>query len=80
MNLSGSDLPTRRRQIPRNALSAASSSLCLRRRLTGSPSVFDHPVIGRCQLHKLRNVTDKLPDALAKAVARARGNSALCSR
>jgi putative transposase len=24
--------------------------------------VFDHPVIGRCQLHKLRNVRDKLPE------------------
>ena len=23
--------------------------------------VFDHPVIGRCQLHKLRNVSDHLP-------------------
>jgi hypothetical protein len=27
--------------------------------------VFDHPVIGRCQLHKIRNVADKLPDQLA---------------
>jgi putative transposase len=27
--------------------------------------VFDHPVIQRCQLHKLRNVTDRLPDAVA---------------
>lgn len=26
--------------------------------------VFDHPVIGRCQLHKLRNVRDRLPDRL----------------
>jgi len=26
--------------------------------------VFDHPVIARCQLHKLRNVADKLPDHL----------------
>jgi putative transposase len=24
--------------------------------------VLDHPVIGRCQLHKLRNVADRLPD------------------
>jgi transposase-like protein len=23
--------------------------------------VFDHPVIGRCQLHKIINVADKLP-------------------
>jgi putative transposase len=26
--------------------------------------VFDHPVIGRCQLHKVRNVRDRLPDKL----------------
>ena len=30
--------------------------------------VFSHPVIGRCQLHKIRNVTDKLPDRLAVTV------------
>ena len=32
--------------------------------------VFDHPVIQRCQLHKLRNVTDRLPDTLASTVAK----------
>jgi len=32
--------------------------------------VFDHPVIQRCQLHKLRNVTDRLPDALGATVAK----------
>jgi putative transposase len=32
--------------------------------------VFDHPVIARCQLHKLRNVTDRLPDHLASTVAK----------
>jgi putative transposase len=32
--------------------------------------VFDHPVIGRCQLHKIRNVADKLPDHLASTVTR----------
>jgi putative transposase len=32
--------------------------------------VFDHPVIQRCQLHKLRNVTDRLPDVLASTVAK----------
>ncbi len=26
--------------------------------------VFDHPVIARCQLHKIRNVQDKLPQHL----------------
>ena len=30
----------------------------LRRAVT---DVFDHPVVQRCQLHKLRNVTDRLP-------------------
>jgi putative transposase len=34
----------------------------------GIAAVFDHPVIQRCQLHKLRNVADKLPDDLARAV------------
>ena len=33
--------------------------------------VFDHPVIGRCQLHKIRNVADKLPDHLAATVDQA---------
>ncbi len=32
--------------------------------------VFDHPVIGRYQLHKIRNVADKLPDHLAAAVTK----------
>jgi transposase-like protein len=32
--------------------------------------VFDHPVIQRCQLHKLRNVCDRLPDAVASTVAK----------
>jgi putative transposase len=32
--------------------------------------VFDHPVVQRCQLHKLRNVTHRLPDAVASVVAK----------
>jgi transposase-like protein len=32
--------------------------------------VFDHPVISRCQLHKIRNVADKLPDQLASSVTK----------
>jgi transposase-like protein len=32
--------------------------------------VFDHPVVQRCQLHKLRNVCDRLPDALGSTVAK----------
>jgi len=31
----------------------------------GGERVSDHPVIQRCQLHKQRNVTDRLPDDLA---------------
>src|SRR5918995_341102 len=36
----------------------------------GVQAVFDHPVIQRCQLHKIRNVEAKLPDNLASTVAR----------
>ena len=33
-------------------------------------AVFDHPVVHRCQLHKVRNVEAKLPKALASTVAK----------
>jgi transposase-like protein len=39
----------------------------LRRAVT---DVFGHPVVRRCQLHELRNVTDRLPDAVASTVAK----------
>ena len=32
--------------------------------------VLDHPVIQRCQLHKIRNVADKLPDLMAATVSK----------
>jgi putative transposase len=32
--------------------------------------VFDHPVIQRCQLHKIRNVQDRLPQKLRSVVAK----------
>jgi putative transposase len=32
--------------------------------------VFDHPVIGRCQLHKIRNVRDRLPERLRSTVTK----------
>jgi putative transposase len=32
--------------------------------------VFDHPVVQRCQLHKLRNVADRLPDHVAVTVTK----------
>jgi transposase-like protein len=38
--------------------------------VAGVKAVFDHPVIQRCQLHKIRNVESKLPDALASTVAK----------
>ena len=41
--------------------------LTLRRAVT---DVFDQPVIERCQLHRVRNVRDKLPDKLRTAVER----------
>ena len=31
--------------------------------------VFDRPVLGRCQLHKIRNVQDRLPEKLRSVVA-----------
>lgn len=34
----------------------------------GVEAVFDNAVIGRCQLHKIRNVKAKLPDAVAATV------------
>ena len=36
----------------------------------GVREVFDHPVIARCQLHKLRNVRDHLPEKLRGPVAK----------
>lgn len=33
-------------------------------------AVFDHPVIARCQLHKIRNVKRHLPDKVARMVER----------
>ncbi len=33
-------------------------------------AVFDHPVIQRCQLHKIRNVADRLPDHIGSVVAK----------
>jgi putative transposase len=38
--------------------------------VVGVRAVFDQPVIQRCQLHKIRNVESKLPDALASTVAK----------
>jgi putative transposase len=54
-------------EVARPILVVIDGAKALRRAVT---DVFDHPVIQRCQLHKLRNVTDRLPDALASTVAR----------
>jgi putative transposase len=53
--------------VTRPILVVIDGAKALRRAVT---EVFDHPVVQRCQLHKLRNVTDRLPDALASTVAK----------
>jgi len=54
-------------EVTRPILVVIDGAKALRRAVT---EVFDHPVIQRCQLHKLRNVTDRLPDALGSTVAK----------
>jgi putative transposase len=54
-------------EVTRPILVVIDGAKALRRAVT---EVFDHPVIQRCQLHKLRNVTDRLPDAVAATVAK----------
>jgi putative transposase len=54
-------------EVARPILVVLDGAKALRRAVT---DVFDHPVIQRCQLHKLRNVTDRLPDAVASTVAK----------
>jgi putative transposase len=54
-------------EVSRPILVVIDGAKALRRAVN---DVFDHPVIQRCQLHKLRNVTDRLPDALASVVAK----------
>jgi putative transposase len=56
--------------VTRPILAVVDGSKALRRAIT---DVFDHPVIARCQLHKIRNVRDKLPERLrGPVVARMR--------
>jgi putative transposase len=54
-------------EVTRPILVVIDGAKALRRAVT---EVFDHPIIQRCQLHKLRNVTDRLPDAVASTVAK----------
>jgi transposase-like protein len=54
-------------EVTRPLLVVIDGAKALRRAVT---DVFDHPIVQRCQLHKLRNVTDRLPDAVASTVAK----------
>jgi transposase-like protein len=61
------DLRDRGLNVTRPLLVVIDGAKALRRAVT---DVFDHPIVQRCQLHKLRNVTDRLPDAVASTVAK----------
>jgi putative transposase len=54
-------------EVSRPILVVIDGAKALRRAVN---DVFDHPVVQRCQLHKLRNVADRLPDAVASTVAK----------
>jgi putative transposase len=54
-------------EVTRPILMVLDGAKALRRAVL---DVFDHPVIARCQLHKLRNVRDKLPQRLGGPVER----------
>jgi transposase-like protein len=53
--------------VTRPILAVIDGAKALRRAIR---DVFDHPVIQRCQLHKIRNVSDKLPEKLTSVVER----------
>jgi putative transposase len=61
------DLRERGLDVTRPILAVIDGSKALRRAIL---DVFDAAVIARCQLHKIRNVESKLPDALASTVAK----------
>jgi putative transposase len=61
------DLRERGMETTRPILCVIDGAKALRRAIS---DVFDHPIVQRCQLHKLRNVTDRLPDAVASTVAK----------
>lgn len=54
-------------EVTRPILVVIDGAKALRRAIL---DVFDHPVIGRCQLHKISNVRDKLPERLHGPVER----------
>jgi putative transposase len=53
--------------VTRPILVVIDGSKALRRAVV---DVFDHPVVQRCQLHKIRNVQDRLPQKLRSVVAK----------
>jgi len=61
------DLRERGLDVTKPILAVLDGSKALRRAVL---DVFDKPVLARCQLHKLRNVTDKLPQQMRSAVGR----------
>ncbi len=52
-------------EVTKPILAVLDGSKALRRAVL---DVFDHPVLARCQLHKIRNVKDKLPQRLRSQV------------
>jgi len=52
--------------VTRPILVVLDGSKALRRAVL---DVFDRPVLGRCQLHKIRNVEDRLPEKMRSVVA-----------
>ncbi len=61
------DLRERGLDVTRPMLVGLDGSKALRRAVL---DVLDHPVIQRCQLHKIRNVKDRLPQRLRASVGR----------
>ena len=61
------DLRERGLDVTRPVLAVLDGSKALRRAVL---DVFDAPVLARCQLHKIRNVRDKLPQRLRPTVER----------
>ena len=61
------DLRERGLDVTRPMLVGLDGSKALRRAVL---DVLDHPVIQRCQLHKIRNVKDHLPQRLRASVGR----------
>jgi transposase-like protein len=53
--------------VTRPILAVIDGAKALRRAVL---DVFDHPVIARCQLHKIRNIQDRLPKKLRSVVAK----------